>query len=74
MEMDMYRTIDGAAAALALLTVTGLFGRGAVRAYRIDVPGWGASGRLTADRAQIRWSNGFVWRRHPAGAESKGGK
>ena len=55
--------IAGSSAALSLTTETGLGGTGAIHADRIDVPGWGVSGRLTADHRRIVWSNGFIWHR-----------
>ena len=48
---------------LALVTEAGLKGVGSLRDDRIDVPGWKVSGRLSADRRRILWSNTFVWHR-----------
>jgi hypothetical protein len=48
---------------LRLTTEAGIMGTGAVNADRIEVSAWKVTGRLTADRRNIRWSNGFTWSR-----------
>jgi peptidoglycan/LPS O-acetylase OafA/YrhL len=57
------RIVSAAGATLSLTTETGLLGSGAIMGDWIDVPGWRVTARLTADRRELRWSNGFVWRR-----------
>lgn len=48
---------------ISLITEAGLPGEGVVDGDRIRVAGWGVEARLTADKEQLRWSNGFIWRR-----------
>jgi len=48
---------------LIVTTETGLKGAGKVNGDRIEVASWRVTGKLTADKKKIRWSNTFVWTR-----------
>jgi hypothetical protein len=48
---------------LFVTTETGLKDAGKVNGDQIEVPSWHVTGKLTADKKKILWSNTFVWTR-----------